>query len=97
MEIDKAVVDALAGPMTHLVRNSLDHGIEMPAERAAANKPAAGVLRIAAIHLGDKVRIEVSDDGKGMDRRFVDAEGHRKGSHHRRAGCSSFRNRKRWS
>lgn len=71
VEIDKAVVDALAGPMTHLVRNSLDHGIEMPAERAAANKPAAGVLRIAAIHLGDKVRIEVSDDGKGMDRRFL--------------------------
>lgn len=71
VEIDKAVVDALSGPMTHLVRNSLDHGIELPAVRVAANKPAAGVLRVAAIHLGDKVRIEVSDDGQGIDRRLV--------------------------
>lgn len=71
VEIDKTVVDALAGPMTHLVRNSLDHGIESPAVRSAANKPATAVLRIAAIHLGDKIRIEVSDDGKGIDRQFV--------------------------
>ena len=71
VEIDKTVVDALSGPMTHLVRNSLDHGIELPAVRTAANKPAAAVLRIAAVHLGDRVRIEVSDDGKGIDRRIV--------------------------
>ncbi len=71
VEIDKTVVDALSGPMTHLVRNSLDHGIEMPAMRAAANKPRTAVLRIAAIHLGDKIRIEVADDGKGIDFRFV--------------------------
>jgi len=71
VEIDKTVVDALSGPMTHLVRNSLDHGIEQPAVRTAASKPATAVLRIAAVHLGDKVRIEVSDDGKGIDRRFV--------------------------
>jgi two-component system chemotaxis sensor kinase CheA len=71
VEIDKAVVDALSGPMTHLVRNSLDHGIELPEVRTAANKLPTAVLRIAATHLGDKVRIEVSDDGKGIDRRFV--------------------------
>jgi two-component system chemotaxis sensor kinase CheA len=71
VEIDKTVVDALSAPMTHLVRNSLDHGIELPNVRAAANKPPSALLRIAATHLGDKVRIEVSDDGKGIDRRFV--------------------------
>jgi two-component system chemotaxis sensor kinase CheA len=71
VEIDKAVVDALSGPMTHLVRNSLDHGVELPEVRNISNKPATALLRVAAIHLGDKVRIEVSDDGKGIDRRFV--------------------------
>ncbi|MHB1532057.1 MAG: chemotaxis protein CheA [Acidithiobacillus sp.] len=71
VEIDKTVVDALSGPMTHLVRNSLDHGIEGPDERAAAGKSRTATLRVAAIHLGDKVRIEVSDDGKGIDRQFV--------------------------
>jgi two-component system chemotaxis sensor kinase CheA len=71
VEIDKTVVDALSGPIVHLVRNSLDHGIEMPDVRKQANKPAMAVLRIAAIHLGDRVRIEVSDDGKGIDRNLV--------------------------
>jgi two-component system chemotaxis sensor kinase CheA len=71
VEIDKTVVDALSGPLTHLVRNSLDHGIELPEVRKSANKTPAALLRIVAIHLGDKVRIEVSDDGKGIDRRLV--------------------------
>lgn len=71
VEIDKAVVDALSGPMTHLVRNSLDHGIELPEVRRKANKPPVAVLRIVAIHLGDRVRIEVSDDGKGIDRQQI--------------------------
>jgi two-component system chemotaxis sensor kinase CheA len=71
VEIDKTVVDALSGPMTHLVRNSLDHGIEMPEVRKRANKAPTALLRIAAVHLGDRVRIEVSDDGKGIDRRLV--------------------------
>ena len=52
VEIDKTVVDALSGPMTHLVRNSLDHGIELPEVRKDANKPAAALLRIVAVHLG---------------------------------------------
>ncbi|MHB1644582.1 MAG: chemotaxis protein CheA [Acidithiobacillus sp.] len=71
VEIDKTVVDALSGPMTHLIRNSLDHGIETPDERATTGKSREAVIRVAAIHLGDKVRIEVSDDGRGIDRRFV--------------------------
>jgi two-component system chemotaxis sensor kinase CheA len=71
VEIDKTVVDALSAPMTHLVRNSLDHGIELPEVRKSANKSPAAVLRIAAAHLGDKVRIEVSDDGAGIDRRII--------------------------
>lgn len=68
VEIDKTVVDALSGPMTHLVRNSLDHGIELPGDRKSASKNSTALLQVAAIHLGDKVRIEVSDDGKGIDR-----------------------------
>jgi two-component system chemotaxis sensor kinase CheA len=71
VEIDKTVVDALSGPMTHLVRNSLDHGIELPEVRKNANKSPTALLRIAAVHLGDRVRIEVSDDGNGIDRRVI--------------------------
>ncbi len=71
VEIDKTVVDALSGPMTHLVRNSLDHGIELPEVRRSASKLPTALLQVAAIHLGDKVRIEVSDDGKGIDRRVI--------------------------
>jgi len=71
VEIDKTVVDALSGPMTHLVRNSLDHGIELPEVRRSANKKTTALLRIVAMHLGDKVRIEVSDDGRGIDRRLI--------------------------
>ncbi|MBN2679877.1 MAG: chemotaxis protein CheA, partial [Acidithiobacillaceae bacterium] len=71
VEIDKAVVDALSGPMTHLLRNSLDHGVETPAERQAAGKSRSAKIRVAAVHLGDKVRIEVADDGRGIDSQFV--------------------------
>ncbi|XTI73393.1 chemotaxis protein CheA [Acidithiobacillus sp. AC3] len=71
VEIDKAVVDALSGPMTHLIRNSLDHGIETPEQRRASQKPEAATIRVAAIHLGDRVRIEVADDGRGIDRQMV--------------------------
>ena len=67
VEIDKTVIDALSGPLIHLVRNALDHGLETPPERAAAGKSDEGVLRVAAIHLGDKVQILVSDDGRGMN------------------------------
>lgn len=67
VEIDKTVIDALSGPLIHLVRNALDHGLETPSERASAGKSEEGVLKVAAIHLGDKVQIQVSDDGRGMN------------------------------
>lgn len=67
VEIDKTVVDALSGPLIHLVRNALDHGIEEPEVRRQAGKPEEAVLRVLARHLGDKVQILVGDDGRGMN------------------------------
>ena len=67
VEIDKTVVDALSGPLIHLVRNALDHGIEEPDVRRKAGKPEEAVLHVAARHLGDKVQIQVGDDGRGMN------------------------------
>jgi two-component system chemotaxis sensor kinase CheA len=67
--VDKAVNEALAGPLLHLVRNAVDHGIEAPAERVTAGKPAEGHLRIRAYHEGGRVHVDISDDGRGIDRR----------------------------
>ena len=61
------MVDALGDPLVHLVRNSLDHGLEPPAEREAAGKPATGKLEIGARHAGGNVVITVADDGRGVD------------------------------
>jgi two-component system, chemotaxis family, sensor kinase CheA len=66
-ELDRTVVDALGGPMVHLVRNALDHGLESPAEREAAGKPATGTVEISARHIGGNVVISVKDDGRGID------------------------------
>jgi two-component system chemotaxis sensor kinase CheA len=66
-ELDRTVVDALGDPLVHLVRNSLDHGLEGPEDRVAAGKPATGTLEIAARHAGGAVVIEVRDDGRGID------------------------------
>jgi two-component system chemotaxis sensor kinase CheA len=66
-ELDKLLVEALDEPLMHLVRNAIDHGIEPPEQRAAANKPAEGVVRLAAAHRGNQVEIRVSDDGRGLD------------------------------
>ncbi|MFA6900753.1 MAG: chemotaxis protein CheW [Desulfurivibrionaceae bacterium] len=67
VEMDKTIIEALADPLTHLVRNSVDHGIEMPDKRAAAGKPLAGTLQIRAFHEGGQVIIEIVDDGGGID------------------------------
>jgi two-component system chemotaxis sensor kinase CheA len=67
-ELDKSMVELIADPLMHLVRNSLDHGIELPAERQAAGKPATGRLGINACHEGGSIVIEVSDDGRGLRR-----------------------------
>lgn len=66
-ELDRTVIDALGEPLVHLVRNSLDHGLETPEERCAAGKPETGRLEIAAVHAGGGVVISVSDDGAGID------------------------------
>jgi two-component system chemotaxis sensor kinase CheA len=72
-ELDRTVVDALGDPIAHLVRNALDHGLEDPATREAAGKPATGTITIAARHSGSNVVISVSDDGGGVDPRRVAA------------------------
>ncbi|CAK0756762.1 two-component system, chemotaxis family, sensor kinase CheA [Gammaproteobacteria bacterium] len=66
-ELDKAMVERLADPLTHLVRNSLDHGIERPSERIALGKPLHGMLSLNAYHDSGSIVIEVADDGKGID------------------------------
>jgi two-component system chemotaxis sensor kinase CheA len=66
-ELDKSVIEQLADPITHLVRNSADHGIEPPAERLEAGKPEQGVIRLQAYHEGGNVVVEISDDGRGLD------------------------------
>ncbi|MCB1995288.1 MAG: chemotaxis protein CheA [Burkholderiaceae bacterium] len=70
-ELDKALVDRIADPLMHLVRNAMDHGIETPAEREAQGKPPEGTLRLRAFHDSGSVVIEVSDDGRGLDRRRI--------------------------
>ena len=67
-DLDKSILDMLAEPMAHLVRNCVDHGIEPPAERINAGKPAQGVVTLKAYHQGNQIVIEVEDDGRGIDR-----------------------------
>jgi two-component system chemotaxis sensor kinase CheA len=73
-EADKNVIESLADPLIHILRNSLDHGIELPAVRLAAGKPARGTLRVAARQEGDLVVLDISDDGAGVDTARVRAK-----------------------
>ncbi len=66
-ELDKTVVEKINDPLTHLVRNSLDHGIETPAERLRAGKPEKGTIQLNAYHDSGRIVIQISDDGKGLD------------------------------
>lgn len=66
-ELDKSLLEAIRDPLTHSIRNSIDHGIEMPEVRSAAGKPPEGVVRLRAYHEGSYVIVEVSDDGAGMN------------------------------
>ena len=70
-ELDKTVIERLGEPLTHLIRNAVDHGIEPPADRVAAGKPPQGTLRLSAEHRSGRIVIRVSDDGKGIDRERV--------------------------
>ena len=67
-EVDKTVIERLADPITHMLRNAIDHGLEDPEGRAEAGKPAEGVVRLRALHRGGRIVIELQDDGRGINR-----------------------------
>jgi two-component system chemotaxis sensor kinase CheA len=73
-DLDKGILDAIAEPLTHLVRNAVSHGIESPEDRARLGKPARGVVRLNAYHQGNQVIVEVSDDGRGIDAQKIRAK-----------------------
>jgi two-component system, chemotaxis family, sensor kinase CheA len=73
-ELDKIIIESIKDPLTHIVRNSADHGIETPEVRVAKGKPAEGCLRLRAFHEGGQVNIEISDDGNGVDGKKVKAK-----------------------
>ncbi len=70
-ELDKGLVEKITDPLTHLVRNSCDHGVEMPAERIAAGKSETGTITLSASHQGGSIVIEVRDDGRGLSREKI--------------------------
>ncbi len=78
-EVDKTVIEKIGDPLVHLVRNSLDHGIEMPEDRVAAGKDELGTINLNAFHQGGNIVIEIIDDGKGMDRDVLYQKGIEKG------------------
>jgi two-component system chemotaxis sensor kinase CheA len=78
-EVDKTILDALNDPLVHLVRNAVDHGVETPGERAAAGKPPKALVRLSARQEGDRIVIEVADDGRGMRPEAIRAKALEKG------------------
>ncbi len=73
-ELDKTVIEKLNDPLVHLIRNSIDHGVEMPDVRKAAGKPAKGIVHLAAEHSGDSVLVTIRDDGAGLDKERIRAK-----------------------
>ncbi|MEW6693882.1 MAG: chemotaxis protein CheW, partial [Pseudomonadota bacterium] len=78
-ELDKGLIEKITDPLTHLVRNSCDHGIELPAERIAKGKPEVGTITLSAAHQGGSILIEVRDDGRGLSRAKLLAKAREKG------------------
>jgi two-component system, chemotaxis family, sensor kinase CheA len=78
-ELDKTVLEKIGDPLVHLVRNSIDHGIESPEVRAAAGKPAFGTVHLDACHRGGNIAVEVSDDGAGLDKERILAKARARG------------------
>lgn len=70
-ELDRTVIDEIGDPLVHLLRNSVDHGVEMPSERTSSGKSETGTIHLRAYHSGNHVFIEIEDDGKGIDREKV--------------------------
>jgi two-component system chemotaxis sensor kinase CheA len=73
-EVDKTVIERIADPLTHMIRNAIDHGLESTEARLAAGKPAEGLVRLSALHRSGRIVIEVSDDGAGINRPRVKAK-----------------------
>jgi two-component system, chemotaxis family, sensor kinase CheA len=80
-ELDKGLVEKITDPLTHLVRNSCDHGIELPADRLAAGKPETGTITLSASHQGGSIVIEVRDDGRGLNREKLLKKARERGIH----------------
>jgi two-component system, chemotaxis family, sensor kinase CheA len=78
-ELDKGLVEKITDPLTHLVRNSCDHGVEMPADRIAAGKSETGTITLSAAHQGGSIVIEVRDDGRGLSRPKILAKARERG------------------
>lgn len=78
-EVDKGVIEKIGDPLTHMIRNAVDHGIELPADRIAAGKPAHGTIRLSAEQRGARIFVRVTDDGRGIDRARVRAKAVEKG------------------
>ncbi|GMA88923.1 hypothetical protein GCM10025868_41730 [Angustibacter aerolatus] len=78
-ELDRTLLEAVKDPLTHLVRNAVDHGLEAPQTRVAAGKPAEGVLTLRAYHEGGQVVVEITDDGAGIDPTVIAAKAVEKG------------------
>ena len=86
-ELDKTIIEAIKDPLTHIVRNSCDHGVESPAryEAARVKIPKASLLLLRAFHEGGVVNIEITDDGAGIDPEQDALQGGREGADHRRS------------
>jgi two-component system chemotaxis sensor kinase CheA len=78
-EMDRSMVERIEDPLVHLVRNSIDHGIESAADRLAAGKPGRAVIKLSAYHEGGSIVVELSDDGRGLDRERILAKAREKG------------------
>ncbi|MDI3335185.1 chemotaxis protein CheA [Defluviimonas aestuarii] len=78
-ELDRTVIERLADPLMHMVRNAVDHGLESPAERKTQQKPAEGTITLSAAHRAGRLVIELSDDGRGLDRNRIRAKAEERG------------------
>jgi len=78
-ELDKTVMEKIGDPLVHLVRNAIDHGLEMPAQRKAAGKPETGMLKLNAYHEGGNIVVQISDDGAGLNRDAIVAKALQRG------------------
>jgi two-component system chemotaxis sensor kinase CheA len=90
-EVDKTVIERLADPLTHMIRNAIDHGLESPEQRTAEGKPEEGLVHLSALHRSGRIVIEIADDGAGIDRARVKSLAARKVSSRRKRPCRTKR------